>query len=89
MIHINYGHSADFNDDKEECWHCGKVPERVAYNYFGAPHCQECWDNWWLTTEDGASDPPFAEISNPVSGQWIDLRPTPTPPAAGESEVTT
>ncbi len=71
-IHINYGHSGDFNDDNEKCWHCGVIPDRVAYSYFGAPHCKKCWDEWWRTTEDGIADPPFDEITRPVSGEWID-----------------
>lgn len=67
-IHINTGSNRYINTDSEKCWHCSDVPDYLGYTYFGAPLCKQCWDGWWLATEDGQTDPPFDQIRNSF---WI------------------
>lgn len=71
-IHINWGHSARKSEKGDNCcFYCSKREDRMAYTYFGAPVCGECWDTKWLLTEDGATDSPFDEIKHWQSGEWI------------------
>ena len=74
MIHVYFGHSKHEPDDDETCMYCGHEPERgehFAYTYSDAPVCGKCWDEHWRQTEDGASDPPFADFDNESSGAWL------------------
>ena len=70
-IHINWGHSARKSEKGDDCFYCDKREARMAYTYFGAPVCGECWDTKWRKTEDGVCDPPFDEIKHWQSGEWI------------------
>jgi hypothetical protein len=53
--------------------YCDKRRTWVAFTYFGAPVCGDCWDTRWRhpDNEDGACDPPFDSIKNEVAGEWI------------------
>lgn len=70
-IHIYLGFSAGTPEPGEHCFYCRSRPDRVAYTYFGAPVCRECWDTKWRETEDGQTDPPFDDIKNAASGYWV------------------
>jgi hypothetical protein len=43
----------------------------MAFTYFGAPVCGDCWDNVWRKEEDGECDPPFNGITNEQTGEWL------------------
>jgi hypothetical protein len=55
--------------------YCGKRRTWVAFTYFGAPVCGECWDGTWRKTEDGECDPPFEAIKNTERGEWLTAAP--------------
>ena len=70
-IHINFGYRVGTRERGEKCFNCGDKSPQFYYTYFGAPLCAHCWDTWWLTTEDGQTDPPSNEINNRHSGVWL------------------
>lgn len=70
-IHLNYGHSRREPAPDETCLYCDEHEDVMAFTYFGAAVCGECWDGKWRTGEDGECDPPFAEIKHRYSGEWI------------------
>lgn len=70
-IHIFYGYSKHEPDDDETCMYCKKHAELMAYTYFGAPVCGECWDSYWRLSEEGECGPPFDEINRKSSGEWL------------------
>lgn len=72
-MHVNYGYRTGKRQRGEKCFHCSDKQPQMYYTYFGAPLCATCWDNWWLTTEDGITDPPSSEINNTSQGEWIEL----------------
>lgn len=71
VLHIFYGFARRLGAKGERCFYCQKAQGRkpTAYTYFGAPVCGKCWDEKWRLTEDGQTDPPFAEIANKESGK--------------------
>ena len=70
-IHVFYGRARREAEPDEKCMYCDRHFEVMAYTYFGAPVCGVCWDSRWRTEEDGEFDPPFNEITNKVSGEWL------------------
>jgi hypothetical protein len=70
-LHINYGRARREAEPDETCMYCDRHFKVMAYTYFGAPVCEACWEECWRKTEDGECDPPFSEIANPYSGEWI------------------
>jgi hypothetical protein len=44
----------------------------MAFTYFGAPVCGECWETRWRAEgEEGECDPPFDAITNEQTGVWL------------------
>lgn len=70
-VHVFYGHAKREPDPEDECIYCTAHEEVMAYTYFGGPVCGFCWDGRWRQEEDGKCDPPFAEITRKVSGEWL------------------
>lgn len=70
-VHVFYGYAKRESDPEDECLYCDTHEDEMAYTYFGAPVCERCWEVHWRTSEDGACDPPFDEITRRVSGEWI------------------
>ena len=70
-IHVFYGRARREAEPDEKCMYCDRHFKVMAYTYFGAPVCGVCWDSRWRKEEDGECDPPFNEIANKVSGEWL------------------
>lgn len=68
---VYYGFAKRRGERGEKCFYCQTALGRkfAAYTYFGAPICGKCWDETWRLTDDGKTDPPFAEIDNRESGK--------------------
>jgi recombinational DNA repair protein (RecF pathway) len=69
--HIYLGFRKGKRQRKEECFNCGATPSHGAYTYFGGFLCAECWDSYWRKTEDGKTDPPYADFQNTSSGYSV------------------
>jgi hypothetical protein len=74
-VHIFYGYAKRRCPERPKCMYCGKRRTWVAFTYFGAPVCGECWDGTWRKTEDGECDPPFEAIKNTERGEWLTAAP--------------
>lgn len=70
-FHINYGHAKRRCPERPSCMFCRKRRVWMAFTYFGAPVCRECWDGTWRKGDDGACDPPFDAITHEHSGEWL------------------
>lgn len=71
-IHVFYGYAKRRCPNRPRCFFCGKRRTWMAFTYFGAPLCRECWDtNWRSEGNEGEHDPPFDEIKNEQTGVWL------------------
>lgn len=71
-IHLNYGYAKRRCPNRPRCLYCGKRRTWIAFTYFGAPVCGDCWDiKWRAEGGDGETDPPFNEIRNEQPGEWL------------------
>lgn len=70
-VHVFYGHAKRRDPRRPRCYRCSKRPRTIAFTYFGAPLCRDCWDGWWRSCEDGQSDPPFDGIQPEHLGEWL------------------
>ena len=71
-VHINYGYAKRRTTNRPRCMYCDRRRTWVAFTYFGAPVCGECWDTRWRhPDEEGACDPPFDAITREQTGEWV------------------
>ena len=71
-IHLFYGFAKRRCTNRPKYMYCDRRRTWVAFTYFGAPVCGECWDTKWRAEgNEGDCDPPFDEIKNEHSGEWL------------------